>query len=929
MLTPQPVPVAGGVLGSAAPQNLYVSNGQLVVNGDQLGYGYNDTIRIDVNGQGGVYVNLNGQTASYGYGQVLSIVVNTGAGSNSVYVLNEADGIPLAINDGGSDYVSIGSGGSVQGIRGTVSISNPYAYTDLVIDDSADTVSRLATVNDTYVTGLAPANIYFHYNDLSYLSIYGGSGGNTFYVLDTPSTYTGTNAGYTWIDSGAGIDTVNIFGTTGGLYVNGQGGHDYVYVGTNYTNLGYGSTTAIYGFVYAFNPAGSTSLVVDDSLDTVGRTASLTGSTLTGLSPGAIYWVPTASYSGGVTDLHIYGSAATSTYNVSDTPNAYFSTNLNTGAGNDTVNIAGTTGFFTTYNRGGYDSVYVGNGTLANIRGSVYASGAGSTYLYVQDVNDDTAHNATLSGNSLMGLSGGVIWWAPSATVMGGVTYLRIAGSAGSIFTVNDTPNFLYYTDLYVGVGSQVNINGTTGALNVNTGVGQQAVYVGNGTLASINGTVNVSGAGSIYLYIQDSNDTTSHSATLTGSSLTGLSRAAIRWVASSAAAGGVTFLDVQGSAADSTYYVTDTPNAYYVTSLDTGNGDDTVFITATTGSLYVNNRGGADTVVIGRQGPATSGGTVGAINSFVEVGGVGTVALIIDDSADTVGRSAVLSDNSLVGLAQAPIYYLGNVASLTIDGGGGDDTFTVAITPNIPVTLDAGAGNNTLVGVNASTYWDITGIDAGNVSGNVNFANVENLVGGTSVDTFWFEPGAQVASIDGGGAPAGTGDWLDYANYLGAVTVNLATGQATGVTGTVRNIQNVFGSQYGNTLTGNAQGNVLVGGDGADTIIGGSGRSILIGGRGDDTIIGGAGDDVVIGGSTTLGSAWHESALMAALAEWQSSDSYATRVSILRSGYHAIAPTVSDDGGADTLTGGAGQDWFFVGTNGTVTDRLAGEAIN
>jgi len=98
-------------------QNFYVNNGQLTVNGDQFGYGYNDTIVVDVNAAGGVYLTLNGQVVTFDPGKITSIVVNTGAGSNSVSVNNEAAGVALTINDGGSDSVRIGSYyGGVQGI---------------------------------------------------------------------------------------------------------------------------------------------------------------------------------------------------------------------------------------------------------------------------------------------------------------------------------------------------------------------------------------------------------------------------------------------------------------------------------------------------------------------------------------------------------------------------------------------------------------------------------------------------------------------------------------------------------------------------------------------------------------------------------------------------------------------------------------------
>jgi hypothetical protein len=913
---------------------------QLVINGDQLGYGYNDTIVIYVNAAGGVSVNLNGEIVSFDPDMVSSIIVNTGAGANSVFVLNMPQGVDVTVNDGGDDYVSLGSQGSVQGILGSVQINNPFNHTQLVINDSADLSAQTVYMDDHSVIGLAPGNIGFNSDGLSFLTIYGGSGGNTFYVFNTPSTATSSYTGYTWINSGAGIDVINIVGTTGNLYLNGQSGHDYVYLGTDSSTPspmpGNGTLADIHGFVYVYNPSGVTSLFVDDAADSTGHTATLNSNSLAGLSAGKIYWTPTSlSYTGGVDELHIYGSAASSTYYVTDTPNLYFGTDLRTGIGNDALFINGTSGFLGTYNRGGFDSVYVGNGTVAGINGSVSVAGAGSTNLIVQDYLDTTAHSATLAGNYLMGLSNGTIWWTPSATATGGVTYLSILDGAGSsTFVVNDTSNLFYYTNLNTGAGNDtVFITGTTGSLFVNNPDGYDSVYVGSGgTLANVNGSVNVSGNGSTYLYVMDYNDTTSHTATLTATSLTGLSRGAIQWVPTVAATGGVTFLDIWGSAAGSTYNITDTPSLYYYTDLNTGAGDDNVFITGTTGALYLYNGGGADTVVIGRKPPATTGGKVAAINGMVDVYGAGTVALTVDDSGDTNGRAATLTSYSLTGLAPAAIYFGTDVTALTITGGNGNDTLTVAdLSSTMTVTFNGGNGGDRLVGPNTSSYWDITGTNAGNVAGLVKFVNVENLVGGTGVDTFWFEPAARLSSINGGGAPAGQGDWLDYANYSAAVSVNLATGKATGVAGTIGNIQNVFGGNHGNTLTGNAQGNILIGGDAADTIIGGTGRSLLIGGKGNDTIKGGSADDIVIGGYTAYDSAWHEAALMSILAEWQSADSFATRVSSLRSSYNPLAfgTTVFDDGGTDKLTGGGGMDWFFAGIHSTISDYQGGEVVN
>jgi Ca2+-binding RTX toxin-like protein len=430
----------------------------------------------------------------------------------------------------------------------------------------------------------------------------------------------------------------------------------------------------------------------------------------------------------------------------------------------------------------------------------------------------------TLTGFGLMGLATGTIYWVPSSAATGGVTYLKIMdGSAGSTFVVTDTPNLFFGIDLNTGSGNDlVYISGTTGSLNVNNSDGYDSVYVGSsGTLANVNGAVNVSGNGSIYLYIEDYLDTTSHTATLTATSLTGLSGGAIRWVPTVAATGGVTFLSITGSAAGSIYNVTDTPNLYYYTELNTGAGDDLVNITGTTDGLYLYNAGGNDNVHIGN-------GSVSGINGFVYVSGAGSTSLYVLDDNDTVSRNVTLTATTLTGLSAGTIYWnpsaasTGGVTYLVIDGSAAASTYTVTDTPNLrfSTTLTTGTGNDTVI---------------------------------------------------------------------------------------------------------------LIGGDARDTIIGGSGRSLLIGGKGADTITGSADDDILIGGYTSYGSAWHEAELMSILAEWQSADSYSTRISTLRFGSSplALGTTVLDDGGTDKLTGGAGMDWFFAGIHNTITDYQGGEVVN
>jgi Ca2+-binding RTX toxin-like protein len=250
----------------------------------------------------------------------------------------------------------------------------------------------------------------------------------------------------------------------------------------------------------------------------------------------------------------------------------------------------------------------------------------------------------------------------------------------------------------------------------------------------------------------------------------------------------------------------------------------------------------------------------------------------------------------------------------------------------NIQALTGSTAAGDKLVGSNVAQTWSITGVNAGTV-GSFIFTGVENLTGGTNVDTFKFSNGMSLTGkVDGG--IGGAGDWLDFSADTAALTVNLATGVASN-TGGVANVRNVIGGSGVDTLTGNSLGNVLVGGTSNDVITGG-GRSILIGGKGVDTVKGGSVDDIVIGDSTSFD---HNAAALASLlAEWQRTDeTYTQRINNLRNGGGlnganklVFGSTVLDDLAADVLTGGLGLDWFFKDGLDTITDLdTANEVVN
>ena len=132
-----------------------------------------------------------------------------------------------------------------------------------------------------------------------------------------------------------------------------------------------------------------------------------------------------------------------------------------------------------------------------------------------------------------------------------------------------------------------------------------------------------------------------------------------------------------------------------------------------------------------------------------------------------------------------------------------------------------------------------------------------------------------------------------------------------------------IRGSGYGYNLnlTSLAISSVLVDGSSqGNALIGGSARNLLIAGKGDSTdLYAGSAGDILIGGYTKYDS--NPTALAYIMAEWDSSDSYSTRVSKISNGgglngsYVLNSTTVFDDGMPDYLYGGAGLDWYFAHT--------------
>ncbi|WP_050716768.1 retention module-containing protein [Aeromonas tecta] len=141
---------------------------------------------------------------------------------------------------------------------------------------------------------------------------------------------------------------------------------------------------------------------------------------------------------------------------------------------------------------------------------------------------------------------------------------------------------------------------------------------------------------------------------------------------------------------------------------------------------------------------------------------------------------------------------------------------------------LIGGTGNDT---INGNAGNDILLGGAGN----------DNLNGGEGNDILVGGAGNDILD---GGVGNDTASYIDSAAGV-TVIVNGAS-QATGGAGTdsLSNMENLVGSMFNDSLTGDGNANILSGLAGDDILSGGGGDDLLIGGTGSDTLTGGAGKD-------------------------------------------------------------------------------------
>jgi hypothetical protein len=357
---------------------------------------------------------------------------------------------------------------------------------------------------------------------------------------------------------------------------------------------------------------------------------------------------------------------------------------------------------------GGFGNAIQQSVTLTNMTGLV-------------DIND--SQNQTTAKIVTVNVVNGVVTesglTAAPVSFNENITDLDIqGGDVSNTFNIRNTPTLgdqFASTTIVTGTGrssspSTVNVLRTSqNDLEIEGDGGSLAVNVGNaGSTQGIQGSVQVTNdTGLTTLTVDDSADTVGRNVdmdTFAGGfyGVFGLSGSDTGFIESAVAT--TSSVLVKGGSGGNTFDIEGTLHGDPTTDVDTGSGDDQVFVQETDGPLFLNSLGGPATINIGSDGSLQ--GILYPIHIF-NTPNFSTVN--IDGSADDVNRTFILdTPPSLNGEGEifsqdvGPIIYNpGDIQAINITGGQGDELWWVQQTVGgFPININGpGSEVNFIVG--------------------------------------------------------------------------------------------------------------------------------------------------------------------------------------------------------------------------------------
>jgi hypothetical protein len=517
--------------------------------------------------------DLNGAHASVSVGKFgqlndvlgsLNIVDTTGL--TSLTVDDSADttarNVTLGINTGQGEISGLGLptifynnfGGTVtfNGGPGNGTVPNTYTV--------QDTVSLATTILNTD-TGTGKTSTVNVQGTTGVLDVNGGKGNDTFNISSTAKTLDTIKAKVS-VDGGGGTDTLNVndqgsttphtyvlsggevsrdsakidFANVKNVHVNGGSGKNTIDVqqvlstvqmnvfgagGNNTFNVSSTGFTldTIQGGLVLHGSGGTDTLNVNDQAAATSETYTIQATSVQrNGGPAPIV------FDAGIKNVNVNGTNTGFTsgvFNVVDTPKNAVTT-LNTGSGNSTVNVEGTTGALVITAQGGNQHVNIGlNNSVKSINGAVSLTNSnGETGLDILDAAGPAA-NVTMGVNAQgVGFINGLAP-APIDYAQNDVSQVDVNGPQGANkYTITDTAKSAKVstgTLITAAINSTntFNVQKTTGGLEIIDGSGKDIINVGStaNTLDTIQGVVTVQGSalGFDTLNINDQGSKTPH----------------------------------------------------------------------------------------------------------------------------------------------------------------------------------------------------------------------------------------------------------------------------------------------------------------------------------------------------------------------------------------------------------------------------------
>ena len=379
----------------------------------------------------------------------------------------------------------------------------------------------------------------------------------------------------------------------------------------------------------------------------------------------------------------------------------------------------------------------------------------------------------------------------------------------------------------------------------------------------------------------------------------------------------------LEGGFGNDSYYLSNGPGASDIILEFSDGGTDTVFIANVNYSMAVNVEN------LNMQGSGNAFGN--DLGNVITITGTGGGLVDGNDGNDTL-TGASDGSNRLYGGRGNDVLTTGWI----LNGGqgndvmtGGDGSTTYVVDSAGDVVHDTGTGGTDIV-MSSVSYTLGAGLEdlllAGTSTINATGNSEDNRLRGNVADNV----------VDGG---AGN-DTADYHTYEHGITVNLATGIATGGdcgNDTFISIENVTSGLSNDSLTGDGGVNILRAGAGNNILDGGAGADILSAGTGDDIFyVDNAGDQVHGGGGNDA---------VYASASYTLADKVRATLTLTGTGDlsatgNAYVNTLTGNGGdnrldgaagADVLTGGLGADEFYftaaqLGHGERITDFSAAD---